>query len=181
MRSKQRKFLDDFLDWANQCSINTFMKSKKEELIHANALTLGGYGVLIMGQTGAGKSLLTLTLIERAQLLGRAAYLVADDYCEIFAKSDKLVARVPATIRGAVEIRGAGLFAYPYREETTLDLAIELVGQAPRYPDNHHFTCLDITLPCLQLPRLDGNIPLLALCHAIEAHLFLSRWSSPLQ
>jgi len=155
------------------------MKDKQSLLIHANALTLGRYGVLIVGETGAGKSLLTMTLIERAQSFGRDAQLVADDYCEILPQEGKLIAHVPPTIRGAIEIRGAGLFTLPYQESVTLDLAVTLGAIAPRYPDNESpFTRLGIHLPCLHLPRLDGNIPLLAVCHAIEAHLFLPRWHS---
>jgi len=152
---------------------------ERPELLHANALALGPYGVLILGESGAGKSLLTLTLIERAQGAGRSAQLVADDYCSVDVEADQLVARAPETIRGAIEIRGAGLFSFPYQESVRLDLAIELSRQAPRYPENHHFECFGIALPCLHLPCLDGNIPLTAVCHAIEAHLFLQHWSSP--
>jgi len=154
------------------------MSVDRQELIHANALQLGNHGVLILGESGAGKSLLTLTLIERAQALGREAQLVADDYCILLPKDEKLVAQAPETIQGALEIRGAGLFSYPYQQSVALNLTIALKRQAPRYPDNHHFERFGITLPCLHLPRLDGNIPLIAVCHAIEAHLFLPRWSS---
>jgi len=149
------------------------MSIEQKALIHADVLQLGDEGVLILGESGAGKSLLTLTLIERAPSSGRTACLVADDYCELTASSGKLVARAPASICGAIEIRGAGLFTLPYQQQVTLSLVVELVAAAPRYPENHQFSRFGVTLPCLHLPRLDGNVPLLAVCHAIEAYLFL--------
>jgi len=156
------------------------MPANKPELIHANALALGDYGVLILGATGAGKSLLTLTLIERAYGARRHAQLVADDYCEMTSQSGKLIARAPHSIRGAMEIRGAGLFSLPYQESVALDLVVELVASPPRYPDEADiFNRFGHALPCLRLPRLDGATPVLAVCHAIEAHLFRPRWHSP--
>jgi len=155
------------------------MYKKQTGLIHANALNLGGKGVLILGASGAGKSLLTLTLIERAGWCGRAARLVADDYCELSAQSNKLVARAPEAIRGAIEVRGAGLFAYPYQQQTTLDLAVELIASAPRYPEEHTFTRFGLSLPCLQLPRLDGEATLTGVCHGVEATLFWPRFPLP--
>jgi len=153
------------------------MSSEVPDLIHANALVLEDYGVLILGESGSGKSLLTLTLIERAQLIGRTAQLVADDYCELMAQDDRLMACVPKNIHGAMEIRGAGLFSYSYQERTGLDLVVELNSDAERYPEAQDFCLFGICLPRLRLPRLDGNIPLLAVCHAIEATLFQPRWS----
>jgi len=152
------------------------MKREKTELLHANALMLGGKGVLILGKSGAGKSLLTLTLLERAQFMGRGGLLVADDYCEISLRLDRLIARAPEATRGAIEVRGAGLFAHPYGKEVALDLAVELVLQAERYPDSPPFIRFSRSLPCLRLPQLNSEATLTAVCHAVEAHLFWPHW-----
>jgi len=87
-------------------------------LCHANALKIGSYGILIMGASGVGKSLVSLTLLERAALFGRAGVLVSDDYVMLRLEEGLLVAHAPTATHGAMEIRGAGLFAMPHQNKT---------------------------------------------------------------
>jgi len=147
------------------------------QLYHANALKIGSYGILIMGASGAGKSLVSLTLLERAQLFGRAGVLVSDDYVLLRLEEGKLVAHAPTAIRGAIEIRGAGLFTMPHQGSTQLQLVVELRGKGERFPQGRYFDCLGVSLPLLKLPEA-GKADILAICHAIEAHLFKQRWVS---
>lgn len=142
---------------------------------HGNALHLGGCGVLIIGPSGAGKSVLTLALIERSQLVGRKAALVGDDYVELEDVAGQLFAHAPPRIAGVMEIRGAGLFKMAYEEKTRLDLVVELGQESERYPEEHFFEDMQVCLPLLKLPQL-GASDVLALCHAIEATLFRTRW-----
>ena len=64
-------------------------------------------GVLLLGESGAGKSDLALRLIAMG------AQLVADDRCEIFFDR-VLCARAPRKIAGLMEIRGLGIATLPF-------------------------------------------------------------------
>jgi len=150
------------------------------ELIKASSLQLGGRGALIMGAAGAGKTALTLALLERAALFGRPAALISDDYTELAAGQGALIARPPANIAGAVEIRGAGIFAVPYIAAAALHLAVELGEPGERYPGGHCWRRpgagsgaaeSEPPLPLLKLPPA-GRADIAALCRAVEASLF---------
>ena len=88
--------------------------------IHAGCVALGGKGVLILGQSGAGKSDLALRLIDDG------AKLVADDRCDLFARAGKLCATAPKSIAGLLELRGIGIVALPYAASAPLAMAVRL-------------------------------------------------------
>jgi serine kinase of HPr protein (carbohydrate metabolism regulator) len=100
-------------------------------LLHATCVAIGDIGVLIRGRSGSGKSDLALRLIDAG------AALVADDYCELVAEGDALVARAPALIAGKMEIRGYGIAPMPARDAVRIGLVVDLApwGQIPRIPD----------------------------------------------
>lgn len=161
----------------------------REELIKANSLRLGACGVLIFGAAGAGKSALTLALLERAALNRRSAALIGDDYSRIAAQDGALYARNPPHIAGALEIRGAGIFQMAFAAEAALHLAVELKGEGERSPQGHRRFFPELTagsaqaaplsLPLLKLPQL-GKADMIALCQAIEAVLFKQAYTEPL-
>lgn len=146
-------------------------------LIKANSLRLAGCGVLIYGAAGAGKSALTLALLERAALFGRSAALIGDDYSLLRVKNGAVYAESPPHIAGALEIRGAGVFQMLYAQSAQLHLAIKLAGEGERYPQGHIWRWQNsgqgqsASLPLLKLPQAD-KAGILALCHAVEARLF---------
>lgn len=147
--------------------------------LHATTLQLRGRGVMIMGPSGAGKTELALTLVERAVLRGEEASLVADDRTLLHVEDGRLIASVPARLAGGVEIRGAGLFRVPYVASAPLHLAVMLVAReaAERYPGGGTFGFEDIDLPRILLPALSANGDSNALSRAIEATLFFEGWS----
>lgn len=146
--------------------------------LHSTTVQLRGRGVIIMGRSGAGKTELALTLVERALMRGEEAFLVADDRTLVRAEGERLVAAVPDILAGGVEIRGAGLFRVPYIASTALDLAIMLLDRADaeRYPGGHVWRFEDRELPKLLLPALSSNGDSNALSRAIEATLFYEPW-----
>jgi hypothetical protein len=109
--------------------------------IHASCVVLGragepfgaphDLGVLILGESGAGKSDLALRLIANG------AMLVADDRCDLFVSADVLHARVPPKLQGMIEIRGAGIVNLPHRTCARIGLAVRLVppGTISRLPE----------------------------------------------
>lgn len=149
--------------------------------LHATTLQLRGRGIMVMGKSGAGKTELALTLIERARIRGEQAVLVADDRTLLHVEERRLIASVPATLAGGVEIRGAGLFAVDYVAETPLDLVVTLVDRdaAERYPGEEKWHYEGVDIPQLLLPALSSNGDSNALSRAIEAILFYRPWPEP--
>lgn len=109
--------------------------------IHASCVVLGRAGnafgapreagVLILGESGAGKSDLALRLIAMG------ATLVADDRCDLFVTSGELRAAVPATLAGMIEVRGVGIVQVPYQPDAQIVLVARLAEAAavPRLPE----------------------------------------------
>ena len=60
-------------------------------------------GVLLVGESGAGKSDLTLRLVERGWRL------VADDRVCIWSEAERRFGRPPETLTGLIELRGQGV------------------------------------------------------------------------
>lgn len=88
-------------------------------------------GILLLGESGAGKSDTAL------RLMGLGARLVSDDRTELFIEDGRLAARAPKTLEGLLEIRGVGIVELPHLPRARVDLAIELVAPAevPRLPE----------------------------------------------
>ena len=77
-------------------------------------------GILLLGESGSGKSDLALRLIEHG------AVLVADDRTELFVRDGELIGRAPAGLEGLLEIRGVGILELPRAEDARIDLAVLL-------------------------------------------------------
>ena len=96
--------------------------------IHGVLVDIYGVGVLIMGESGIGKSEAALELIKRGHRL------VTDDVVEIRKVSDDtLVGRAPSITKHLIELRGIGIVdvkalfgVQSVRETQTIDLVITL-------------------------------------------------------
>ncbi|HEY4076242.1 MAG TPA: HPr kinase/phosphatase C-terminal domain-containing protein [Rhizomicrobium sp.] len=99
-----------------------------EANIHASCVALNGRAVLLVGASGAGKSDLTLRLIDSG------AKLVADDRTVLFTKKGALHAKAPASIRGLIEIRGVGIVKFPVHASAPIMLVVRLGREGPRLP-----------------------------------------------
>jgi HPr kinase/phosphorylase len=96
--------------------------------IHATCVAVAAKGVLLLGPSGAGKSDLALRLI------GRGAVLVADDRCDLSVSRGALVAAVPKTIAGLLEVRGVGLVKYSHVSRVEVALVADLAAPVERLP-----------------------------------------------
>ena len=146
--------------------------------LHATTVQIRDRGVMLMGKSGAGKTETALTLIERAVTRGEEALLVSDDRTLLHVDGSKLIASVPDSLAGGVEIRGAGLFTVAYVKQTPLDLVVILVSreEAKRYPSGENWQFEGIEIPRLLLPELSSNGDSNAVSRAIEASLFYKTW-----
>ena len=99
--------------------------------IYASCVAFGDDGILILGESGSGKSDLALRLINDG------AKLVADDRCEVFNQDQILIAKAPETIKGLIEARGIGIIKLDYQEQAKIKLVIRLSSQdkIPRLPE----------------------------------------------
>lgn len=133
-------------------------------------------GILLLGDSGAGKSDLALRLI------GLGAELVADDRVDLFARRGVLMARAPDTIAGLLEVRGLGIVELPYTEKSRVALAVTLVRKPPPRLPRHDVYVPPEALalpkraqpPMLRLVAFESSTPqkVIAAAAAFELRLF---------
>jgi HPr kinase/phosphorylase len=136
------------------------MKSERMKTvnIHASCVAIGGKGVLILGESGAGKSDLALRLIDEG------AKLVADDRVELYAAQGALCARAPKSIASLIEVRGLGVIAVPCRKSIALALAVKLGAMSKRLPDSDFYAppaplTMIKSLPLILLDGVQSSAP----------------------
>jgi HPr kinase/phosphorylase len=126
--------------------------------IHATCVALPEGGVLLRGESGAGKSDLALRLIDGG------ARLVADDRTELMRDGNRLIARAPATIVGLIEARGVGILRLSPDQlapEATVVLIVDLVAAASieRLPDAMREDLLGVSLRRVALAAFEASTP----------------------
>ena len=134
-------------------------------LLHGTCLSIGGEGVLILGEPGTGKSALALRLIDEpgygisGVLL--CSELVADDQIIVTRDQDKLMASAPAILRGKLEIRGLGIVTLATRASVHLALVVKLQDHAAieRLPDPASFDILGMALPLVEIDAESPSAP----------------------
>ena len=133
--------------------------------VHATAIALDGRAALIRGQSGSGKSDLALRCLGLAEnpLVPGKFELIADDQVELSVRKDTVFARPPAAIQGLIEVRGVGLYKFPFCKEAHVKLIVDLVPpqRIARLPDTNETTLLgDIAIPRLKLSAFEPSAPL---------------------
>ncbi|MEL6060380.1 MULTISPECIES: HPr kinase/phosphatase C-terminal domain-containing protein [unclassified Methylobacterium] len=103
--------------------------------LHGACCVLGGAGILIRGESGAGKSSLALLLATEAD-----GAFVADDRVVCDLRGGRVLARAHPALAGQVEVRGQGILSVAELglascAEAALDLVIDLVEASPRLPE----------------------------------------------
>lgn len=132
--------------------------------IHATGVVLGDRGVMIVGPSGSGKSLLAVSLIQRFRSAGHFACMIADDQLLLSVAGSRLVARCPRPIAGLVEIRGQGPVSIPYQDSAVIDLLVRLVPaeEVERLPEPSSESLLGTELPRVVTPfrNVSSSIPI---------------------
>lgn len=132
---------------------------------HGVLVEVYGEGVLILGESGVGKSETAIELVKRGHRL------VADDAVEIKQMGvGKLIGSAPELIRHYIELRGIGvvdvrrLFGMSaVREEQEIDLVVNLepwrddANYDRLGTDELYTTVLDIKIPSLTIPVKPGR------------------------
>ncbi len=111
------------------------------ELIHATTIFLEGYGIIISGPSGIGKSALALDLLNDAHgfdyilLNSGNNLLVADDQTYIGKTvvngEQQIFAQCPQNIEGKLEVRGLGIIDVPFKSPVQIHLYVEIIDTMP--------------------------------------------------
>ncbi len=120
--------------------------------IHASCVSIDSCGVILLGESGCGKSDLALCLIDRG------AELVADDQVKLEKTAGRIIAGSPENIKGMLEIRGLGIFRLPAIDDIALRLAVQLTTdrqQIERLPTPEFYECLEVKIPQISIHPFD--------------------------
>ncbi len=117
--------------------------------VHGSAVafeTGGGVaGVLILGQSGTGKSELAL------ELMAIGAVLIADDQTLLHRDGAQIVLRAPPAIRGLIEMRGLGILQAQTLDCAPLAVVVDLdTPETQRLPEPAFAQVLGLRVPCLR-------------------------------
>jgi HPr kinase/phosphorylase len=104
--------------------------------MHGSCASKAGFGVLLVGPPGSGKSDLLLRLLDRG------FSLVADDRVDILAG----FASPPAALAGMLEVRGLGIVRLTHVANARLALVVDLGGPVTRLPAPARHPILDLPL-----------------------------------
>ncbi|MCI1735017.1 MAG: HPr(Ser) kinase/phosphatase [Bacilli bacterium] len=131
----------------------------KKTSLHACLLEIYGTGVLLLGESGIGKSEISLELIKKGHRL------IADDRVNVASVRGKLIGTCPESIRGMMEVRGIGIIDVArmfginaLADRTHIKLVISLVPFNKDEPmervgmKTDRYEILDETIPLIQLP-----------------------------
>jgi len=144
-------------------ALNTYLAPRITR--HGGLVEVYGEGILLLGDSGVGKSETAIELVKRGHRL------IADDAVEIKRVSDKtLVGSAPEMIRHYVELRGIGivdvrrLFGMSAVKDTErIDLVIQLENwiEGKMYDrlgmDEEHMNILGIEIPSITVPVRPGR------------------------
>ncbi|WP_287842371.1 HPr(Ser) kinase/phosphatase [Caldanaerobacter sp.] len=160
LRTKEAstKFINRLINYLDE-------KLAPQVTIHGNLVDVYGIGVLLLGESGIGKSETALELVKRGHRL------VADDAVEIRKiGEDKLQGSAPEIIRHFIEIRGIGILDVKtlygvgsVRNSMSIDLVIQLEEwDEDKYYDrlgleDEYIKFLDVEVPKLTIPVRPGR------------------------
>ncbi|WP_312016639.1 HPr kinase/phosphatase C-terminal domain-containing protein [Bradyrhizobium sp. BR 10261] len=104
--------------------------------VHASAVKVGAWAVLIRGPSGAGKSRLAFDLIMAGRAgMVESSVLVGDDRVHLATVGQEIEVRPVPVLAGLIEIRGLGIRRCDFVEHATVGLVVDLDAEdAERLP-----------------------------------------------
>ena len=131
---------------------------------HGVLLDIYGEGVMIIGDSGIGKSETAIELVKRGHRL------VADDAVDIRRVSDQLIGKAPELIRHYIELRGIGVIDVQQlfgMSAVILEAQIDLVVHLEQWREDKFYDrfgldeetvdILGVELPILTIPVMPGR------------------------
>ena len=113
---------------------------------HSTSLVVEDSGLLIIGESGIGKSDLALRMIDSG------AMLIADDVTICKKINNFIYLFSPEETKGLLEVREIGIITVPFIENIKLSLVIQLINEENiRYPENENCLILGIKVPKIKI------------------------------
>lgn len=132
--------------------------------VHGCLLDVFGVGILLLGESGIGKSEVSLDLIKKGHRI------IADDSVNIASVRGTLVGTCPSQIAGMMEVRGIGIIDVArmfginsLEKKANISLAISLVRYEKGYKverlgmKTERYEILSSTIPLIKLPVSPGR------------------------
>ena len=117
--------------------------------MHSSSVVLDDNGVLILGDSGSGKSDLALRLIDNG------ATLISDDISICRKNLNNIYLYCPPEIKGLLEVREIGIITVPFVERIKLQLVVNLKSNKnERFSEDNSFRILGIKIPLI---NIDGK------------------------
>ena len=114
--------------------------------IHSSSVVIDDNGVLILGDSGSGKSDLALRLIDNG------ATLISDDISICRKNSNNIYLYCPPEIKGLLEVREVGIITVPFVERIKLRLVVNLKSNNnERFPKDSSYRILGIKIPIINI------------------------------
>ena len=114
--------------------------------MHSSSVVIEDNGVLILGNSGSGKSDLALRLIDNG------ATLISDDISICRKNSNNIYLYCPPEIKGLLEVREIGIITVPFVERIKLRLVVNLKSNNnERFPKDSSFRILGIKIPIINI------------------------------
>lgn len=134
-------------------------RAAQEVSLHATCVAVDGQGVVLTGESGAGKSALGIQLIDGG------AMLVSDDLTTLFREGPRLIARAPLHGAGLIEAHGNGMMRLAFVDQAPVAFFVEVGPPAgDRLPEPAYRTELGVSAPLLRAdPRNPASAALIRL------------------
>ena len=114
--------------------------------IHSTSVVIDDNGVLILGDSGSGKSDLALRLIDNG------ATLISDDISICRKNLNNIYLYCPPEIKGLLEVREVGIITVPFVERIKLRLVVNLKSiNNERFPKDSTYKILGIKIPIINI------------------------------
>ena len=114
--------------------------------MHSASVVIDDNGVLILGDSGSGKSDLALRLIDSG------ATLISDDISICRKNLNNIYLYCPPEIKGLLEVREIGIITVPFVERIKLRLVVNLRSKNnERFPKDNSFRILGIKIPLISI------------------------------
>ena len=122
------------------------------KIIHASSVDINGKGVVILGNSGAGKSSLAIKLISMG------AKLISDDQTHFKFKENKIIISKPETTPNFIEARGIGLIKVPFVVSSKLFCFVKITNlELNRLPNAKNKYCFGKKIKLMEFNPFYNN------------------------